>query len=127
MKTKKFTTDQILGMNQAIGFLLQKPVEEVSVAVSWNLIIIQNAIRPIIRSVSELGTKINRSYYNQPETEVGFPKIKTGMEEQAERAEKELNEKTFDLDLAPLSLDSLKDIPGITGIHLMQLHPVIEK
>jgi len=125
VKSKNYTTNQILGLNQSIGFLLEKPIEDVSVSVSWDLVLNQNKIGPIVKSISELGTRINRQFY--AENDKGEFKIIPGKQEESDLAEKELNEKTFELELVQINFEKIKGIPGITGINMLQLHPIITK
>jgi hypothetical protein len=117
---KKYSPSNIMGIDLGLGFLANKKLEVLGVEVMWNVVNNLNIIAPYVTQITEITSKINATYWDN---EAKTPK--KGMEADFDLALKELNNRTFLLDLKPIPSDKITGIEGLTGIHLLQLHPIL--
>jgi dissimilatory sulfite reductase (desulfoviridin) alpha/beta subunit len=121
----EITPSQVTGLNQALGFLLGVELKELGVGNTWAVVRATNRLKPIVLDIQEMWKKVAQEFYEQNEqTEQTF--YKKGLEEQAKKAEKEIENTKFNLKIPQIEFSKIEEVKGLTALHILQLEPILK-
>lgn len=127
MSKTKFTTNEIWSINQTLAFIIPQEVKKAGAKLIWNAVEDLNKIKPVLKSIEDITTKIRDEFYEPNPNHQPPYRLKEGQEKAAAIAEKELNEKTWDLELNSYKFDDIENLSGLTGQHIFNLQPILSK
>lgn len=121
----EITPSQVTGLNQALGFLLGVELKELGVGNTWAVVRATNELKPIVLDIQEMWKKVAEEFYEQnKQTEQAF--YKKGLEEQAKKAEKEIENTKFTLAIPHIEFSEIEKVKGLTALHVLQLEPILK-
>ncbi len=121
----EITADQVIGLNQALGFLLGVELKELGVEIMWIVVRAVNQIKPLFKEIQEMSEKLNKEFYEQDEKTQLFA-VKKGLEDQANQAEKEIKNVKFVFSASQIDFAKIEKVKGLTGLHIFQLEPILK-
>ena len=118
------TTDELYGVNQALGWLTGIEVDKIGVEMLWDSVTASKMIRPSVESVQDIIDRLNQEYYTEKDQN-GNLQVPESRKEEFAKAKAELYAKTFSFDLPKFSKEKIQGLPGFTGIRALQLFPLL--
>lgn len=121
----EINANQIVGLNQALGFLLGIELKDLGVEITWTVVRAANQITVFFKEIEEMSKKVNKEFYEQDEETKNFS-YKKGLEEQAKQAENAVENTKFSVNISQIDFSKIEKVKGLTGLHILQLEPILK-
>jgi flavoprotein len=121
----EINANQIVGLNQALGFLLGIELKDLGVEITWTVVRAANQITVFFKEIEEMSKKVNKEFYEQHEETKKFS-YKKGLEEQAKQAENAIENTKFSVNISQIDFSKIEKVKGLTGLHILQLEPILK-
>lgn len=121
----EINANQIVGLNQALGFLLGIELKDLGVEITWTVVRAANQITVFFKEIEEMSKKVNKEFYEQDEETKNFS-YKKGLEEQAKQAENAVENTKFSVNISQIEFSKIEKVKGLTGLHILQLEPILK-
>jgi|GEM_PF-6707829 hypothetical protein len=121
----EINANQIVGLNQALGFLLGIELKDLGVEITWTVVRAANQITVFFKEIEEMSKKVNKEFYEQDEETKNFS-YKKGLEEQAKQAENAVENTKFIVNISQIEFSKIEKVKGLTGLHILQLEPILK-
>lgn len=123
---KAFTANEIYGLNQGLGWLLNVDVKNTGVPMLWDGVRASNKVKPIVEQITEVGEKVNKEFLTETDKDGNKVCPKERLDDYT-LANKEIEKMTFEAEFPTFNAKDLEKLPGITGRVILQLQALINE